>query len=279
VSVKDENPKKYDLPDGASRSVEICRIVSGQGPETTTDCVVAERAVTVMVDKVGSFTIMATPSDIEALAVGFIYSEGIIDGIKDCLAVSRNEKLAHVVGIEVQNPTQIAKRNLIVASSCGMCGVRNIEKMLAEVPACDSSLNLSADRLIEMSEKMRSMQKLFAETGGAHAAAIFDAKGTIIAFAEDIGRHSALDKAIGKCLMAELETKGCGVVLSGRVSLEMVTKAARAGIELIGAVSAPSSFAIEAALRWNITVCGFVRPGRMNIYTYPERISDVQEDR
>ncbi len=277
--MKDENPKKYDLPDGASRSVEICRIVSGQGPETTTDCVVAEQAVTVMVDKVGSFTIMATPSDIEALAVGFIYSEGIIDGIKDCLAVSRNEKLVHVVGIEVQNPTQIAKRNLIVASSCGMCGVRNIEKMLAEVPACDSSLNLSADRLIEMSEKMRSMQKLFAETGGAHAAAIFDAKGTIIAFAEDIGRHSALDKAIGKCLMAELETKGCGVVLSGRVSLEMVTKAARAGIELIGAVSAPSSFAIEAAQKWNITLCGFVRPGRMNIYTYPERISDVQEDR
>ncbi|MHC5185530.1 MAG: formate dehydrogenase accessory sulfurtransferase FdhD, partial [Planctomycetota bacterium] len=95
---------------------------------TTNDSVVTEKVVTVMVDKVGSFTIMATPLDVEALAVGFIYSEGIINSFQDCLAVSRNEKLPNVVGIKVQNPTQITKRNMIVASSCGMCGVRNIDK-------------------------------------------------------------------------------------------------------------------------------------------------------
>jgi FdhD protein len=117
---------------------------------------------------------------------------------------------------------------------------------------------------------------LFEKTGGAHAAAIFDTAGSIMAFAEDIGRHSAFDKVIGKCLMAGLETKGCGVALSGRISLEMVTKAARAGIELIAAVSAPSSFAIEAAQRWNITLCGFVRSGRMNVYTYQQRIDDAR---
>jgi len=122
---------------------------------------------------------------------------------------------------------------------------------------------------------MHSMQKLFETTGGAHAAGIFDKSGSIIAFAEDIGRHSAFDKAIGKCLIAELNTKRCGVVLSGRISLEMVSKAARAGIELIGAVSAPSSFAIEAAKKWNITLCGFVRPGRMNVYTHLERICNL----
>jgi FdhD protein len=275
--VKEES-KKNPESEQAFRSVEICRILTGQQSKTTTDSVVVEQAVTVMVDKVGSFTIMATPSDIEALAVGFIYSEGIIRGIKDCLAVSRSEKMPLVVGIEVQNPTQIAKRNLIVASSCGMCGVRNIEKMLSEISPCDNTLSISADRLTDMAETMRSMQKLFQATGGAHAAAVFDAKETILAFAEDIGRHSAFDKAIGKCLMAELATNGSGVVLSGRVSLEMVFKAARAGIELIAAVSAPSSFAIEAAQLWNITVCGFVRTGRMNIYTHPERITDVQEE-
>ena len=275
--MKDESQKKSES-EQASCPVEICRIVTDQDQETITDCVVAEKAVTVMVDKVGSFTIMATPSDIEALAVGFVYSEGIISGIKDCLAVSRNEKTPLVVGVEVQNPTQTAKRNLIVASSCGMCGVRNIEKILSDMTPCDNTLSISADRLIEMAETMRSMQKLFQATGGAHAAAVFDAKGTILAFAEDIGRQSAFDKAIGKCLVAELATNGSGVVLSGRISLEMVTKAVRAGIELIGAVSAPSSFAIEAAQRWKITLCGFVRSGRMNIYTHPERITDVQKD-
>jgi FdhD protein len=245
---------------------------------TTNDSVVTEKVVTVMVDKVGSFTIMATPLDVEALAVGFIYSEGIINSFQDCLAVSRNEKLPNVVGIKVQNPTQITKRNMIVASSCGMCGVRNIDKMLADIPRCKKTLNITTNELIKISETMRSKQTLFETTGGAHAAGIFDTAGNVIAFAEDIGRHSAFDKAIGKCLMAGLETKGRGAVLSGRVSLEMVTKAARAGIELIGAVSAPSSFAVEAAQLWNITVCGFVRTGRMNIYTHPERITDVQKE-
>ena len=234
-----EESQKNPESEQAFRSVEICRILTGQQSKTTTDSVVTEQAVTVMVDKVGSFTIMATPSDIEALAVGFVYSEGIISGIKDCLAVSRNEKMPLVVGLEVQNPTQIAMRNLILASSCGMCGVRNIEKMLSEIAPCDNTLSISADRLTDMAETMRSMQKLFQATGGAHAAAVFDAKGIILAFAEDIGRHSAFDKAIGKCLMAELATNGSGVLLSGRVSLEMVFKTALAGIELIAAVSAP----------------------------------------
>lgn len=275
--MEQEHQKKTELQQ-ASTCVEICRMKTGQPSERIRDCVVTEQAVTVMIDKVGSFTIMATPSDMEALAVGFVFSEGIIDGFQDCLAVSRNENLHNVVGIEVQNPTQITKRNMIVASSCGMCGVRNIEKLLADIPECKMTLNIAADVLIQISEAMRSKQTLFKATGGAHAAGIFDVAGNIIAFAEDIGRHSAFDKAIGKCLMAGLETTGCGVVLSGRISLEMVTKAARAGIELIGAVSAPSSFAIEAAHLWNITVCGFVRTGRMNIYTHPERITDVQEE-
>jgi FdhD protein len=270
-----EPNQKQSSSEQASAPVEISRVVSGQKPEVTTDCVVTEQAITVMIDKVGSFTLMATPADIEALAVGFIYSEGMIDSFQDCLAVSRNEKLPNVVGIEVQNPTQISKRNMIIASSCGMCGVRNIEKMLTGIPECSNTLSVSADGLIAISEIMRSMQKLFQATGGAHAASIFNASGKIIAFAEDIGRHSAFDKAIGECLMAGLETTGCGVFLSGRISLEMVAKAARAGIEVIAAVSAPSSFAIESAQRWKITLCGFVRPEKINVYTHQQRIDDA----
>lgn len=268
-----------EIPDSLKQAVsptKIFRISSEKLTEELTDNVVVEQPLTIMIDKVGSFTIMATPCDIEALAVGFVYSEGIIDSIDDVVAVSAKPQLPNVVGIQVQDPTRIAiQRNMIVASSCGMCGTRNIEKMLSEMPACDRSLEVGSDLLIEVTENLWSMQQIFQMTGGSHAAAIFDASGEIVTFAEDLGRHSALDKAIGKCLLARLPTKGCAAALSGRVSLEMVIKATRAGLELIAAVSAPSSFAIEAADRWNITLCGFVRPGKVNVYTHPERICDL----
>lgn len=262
--------------DRATKSVELSRIASNALPRKTTDRVVIEQAVTVMIDKGPSFTIMCTPVDIEALAVGFVFSEGMINGMEDVVAVRVKEELPDVVGIQIQYPTRIAtKRNLIVTSSCGMCGVRNIKKMLSEIPACDHSITISGNAIAEITENLRSMQQVFQVTGGSHAAGIFKSSGEIISFAEDLGRHSALDKAIGKCLIAGQSMKGTGVALSGRVSLEMVTKAARAGIELIIAVSAPSSFAVEAAEKWNITLCGFVRDDRVNIYTHRQRIKDL----
>ncbi|MCK5000475.1 MAG: formate dehydrogenase accessory sulfurtransferase FdhD [Anaerohalosphaera sp.] len=256
----------------------IIRLLSQGQTELLSDSVVAEQPVTIMIDKVGSYTIMATPCDIEALAVGFVYSEGMIDSIDDIVAVSAKQKLPNVVGIEVQEPTRITvHRNMIVASSCGMCGTRNIDKMLSEMHGCDRSLEISSSLITDAAAGLSSMQQIFQMTGGSHAAAIFNASGKIIAFAEDLGRHSALDKAIGKCLINRLNIKACAVILSGRVSLEMVTKTARAGLELIAAVSAPSSIAVEAAKRWNITLCGFVRSGRMNIYTHPDRITDLRK--
>ena len=275
--------KSSEIPDSLKQAVcstEIFRISSEGLTEKLADHVVIEQAVTIMVDKVGSFTIMATPSDIEALAIGFVYSEGMINNIDDVVDVSTKPQLPNVVGIVVYDPTQIAiRRNMIVASSCGMCGTRNIDKMLSEMPVCGRSLEVSSDLLMEVTDHLRSMQQIFQTTGGSHAAGIFNCSGEIIAFAEDLGRHSALDKAIGKCLLDKLPMKGCGVALSGRVSLEMVTKAARAGIELIAAVSASSSFAIEAAEQWNITLCGFVRRDKINIYTHPERIKKIENYR
>ncbi len=262
----------------AVSSTEIFRISSKALTEKLTDHVVIEQPVTVMIDRVGSFTIMATPLDIKALAVGFAYSEGMIDSIDDVVDVSTKPQLPNVVGIQVHNPTRIAvRRNMIVASSCGMCGTRNIDKMLSEMPVCGWSLEVSSSLLVEIVERLMSMQQVFQMTGGSHAAGIFNFSGKIVTFAEDLGRHSALDKAIGKCLLGKLSMKGRIAVLSGRVSLEMVTKAARAGIELIAAVSAPSSFAVEAADRWNITLCGFVRPGKTNIYTHSKRIIELKD--
>lgn len=277
--MKHENSKTNVPIEPAVRSVRITRLASGAQPEKTSDQVIAEEAVTIMIDKVGSFTVMCTPCDIEALAVGFVYSEALIDSIDDIVTVSTKENLPNVVGIQVENPGRLTiKRNLIIASSCGMCGSRNIEKMLSDIVGCPTTMQLPADRLTKVIEQMRSMQKIFRATGGSHAAAVFTSDSQIVSFAEDLGRHNALDKAIGKCLLSRLALKGLAVALSGRVSLEMVFKAARAGIEVIVAVSAPSSLAIEAAQRANITLCGFVRIGRANIYTHPERITDLRAE-
>jgi FdhD protein len=254
-------------------SAQIVRMSSQAPFEKLTDHVIVEQPVTIMVDKVGSFTVMATPLDIEALAIGFVYAEGLIDGMDDVVAVSMKPQLPNVVGIQVQDPTRISiQRNMIVASSCGMCGTRNIDTMLSDIPACGMTFKANSSLILDVVEQLKSLQQVFQITGGAHAAAIFDNAGKIISFAEDLGRHSALDKAVGKCLLGKLPLKGCAAALSGRVSLEMVTKAVRAGIELIAAVSAPSSFAIQAADRWNITLCGFVRPGKFNIYTHTQRL-------
>jgi FdhD protein len=267
VTENTENVKQAVCP------VEVTRIFSTALTEQLSDIVVIEKPVTIMIDKVGSFTVMATPLDIESLAIGFVYSEDLINSIDDVVEISRKPELPNVVGIQVHDPTRIQiRRNMIVASSCGLCGTRNIDKMLSEMPACENTLVINSSLLIEVTDRLKKMQQIFELTGGAHAAGIFNSSGDIFAFAEDLGRHNALDKAIGKSLLTRRSTKGCGVALSGRVSLEMVAKAARAGIEIIAAVSAPSSLAIEAAEKWNITLCGFVRSEKMNIYTNPERI-------
>jgi FdhD protein len=257
----------------SSNEVGVLRIHSAGAAEYTRDDVIVEQPLTIMIDRVGSFTVMCTPSDIEALAAGFAFSEGMINAIEEVLATYTKPELPNVIGVEMQDPTKASiGRNLIIASSCGMCGVRNIEKMFQNIPACESTLKVTDHLLIEVMQKLRSTQRVFELTGGSHGAAVFNSRGEIIAFAEDIGRHNALDKAIGKCLLSGLDRRSCGFALSGRVSLEIVTKAARAGIELIAAVSAVSSYAVSAAEKWNITLCGFVRPDKMNVYTKPERI-------
>ena len=254
-------------------NVELLRLHPDGSVDYTSDTVITEQPVTIMIDRVGSFTVMSTPSEIEALAIGFIFSEGMIDTIEEVVATYIKPDLPNVIGVEIQDPTRIrVGRNLIVSSSCGMCGVRNIEKMVRNIPPCKWTIKVTDGLLIETMQKLKDVQHVFNITGGSHGAAIFNSNGEIIAFAEDIGRHNALDKAIGKCLLAGFSPKSCCVALSGRVSLEIVTKAAKAGIEVIAAVSAVSSYAISAANKWNITLCGFVRPDKINVYTKHARV-------
>ena len=267
-----------DKMQSSYHAVDLFHYRSDGSVNCARDEVINEQPVTLMIDKVGSFTVMSTPVDIKALAIGFIFTEGLIDGIEDVIVSYTKPELPNVIGIEVYDPTKIKiGRNLIIASSCGMCGTRNIERMFKNIKACDDTFEISNQRIINIMQQMRGFQHLFEITGGSHGAAIFNNDGKIVAVAEDIGRHNALDKVIGKCLMAGFKTRGCGLALSGRVSLEIVTKAARAGIELIAAVSAVSSYAVSAAERWNITLCGFARADKMNVYTKHERIINDSE--
>ncbi len=236
--------------------------------------VIGEQPLTIMVEGVGEFTLMCTPIEIDALAVGFAYSEGIIDSLDDVVDMSHGEGATDVVGMQIDDPSQVAtRRNLIVASSCGLCGVRTIEKTLSDTPEVGNSLCLDEALLMQMVDRLWGLQRVYPATGGAHAAAVFSPTGEVLSSAEDIGRHNALDKAIGKCLLAGRSTKGCAVALSSRASFEMVAKAARAGVELMAAASAPSSLAIDAAHRWNLTLCASIRGGEATVFTHPKRVS------
>ncbi|MFH2001915.1 MAG: formate dehydrogenase accessory sulfurtransferase FdhD, partial [Planctomycetota bacterium] len=166
-------------------------------------------------------------------------------------------------------------RNLLIVSSCGACGTEEMNQKLAALPKVGDTLRLEGRLLRSVTQEIYRYQPLYKSCGGTHAIGLFDATGRIFASAEDTGRHNALDKTIGKCLIDAIPTAGSGAVLSGRVSLEMVGKCARAGIELISAISAPTSLAIEVADRCNITLCAFVRHDRATIFSHPERVTDA----
>ncbi len=140
------------------------------------------------------------------------------------------------------------------------------------LPRVGDSLRLEAGLLRSVNDALRRSQSLFEISGGTHAAAIFDEQGEIVSFAEDTGRHNALDKALGKCLQDGIDTAGKGAALTSRLSLEMVSRCARAGIELITAVSAPTSMALDVAGKCNITLCAFVRETRATVFTHPTRV-------
>jgi FdhD protein len=234
---------------------------------------IAEEAVTISLGEAGNFILLATPSDVEALAAGFAYSEGLLSCREDVAGIRSERTGPWTVRVDLdlkRAPGEIDTRNLIVTSSCGLCG-KHIETGMGG-PRLEQTLTATREQLVGLAAGLRERQALFSRTGGAHAAAIFDAGGRVLSFAEDIGRHSAMDKAIGRMVLEGREPRGHGILLSGRVSYELATKAARAGLEIIAAVSAPSALAVEACETRNVTLCCFVRDDRLTVFAHPERI-------
>lgn len=261
---------------------------------------VDEDALTIDVADVGTYTLMWTPTEdvaqaagfvagegvlgeVElperlALAVGFAFTEGIIAGLQDIASMEVCPERADIVRMRLVAPEQVKVRrsNVMMTSSCGVCGGRDmVEGGLVDLPRVGDTLRMSVTEFAPLMEAMRQRQAVFSITGGAHAAMVFSADRQILAVAEDLGRHNALDKAIGKCLLQQKTLAGCGVVLSSRLSFEMIAKSARAGFELVAAVSAPSSLAIAMAERLGLTLCGFVRGECATVYTHPARIREL----
>jgi len=225
---------------------------------------------------------MRTPGHDVELIHGFLYCEGIVQSAADIVDIQLSGNNAHAAptrarvqlraGLDVSAKT--SERNFAVHSSCGVCGTTSIGHL--EIPKAlkiDDNIRVSADWVHGLPAKMHDEQATFRQTGGLHASAIFTADGSLLASREDIGRHNALDKAIGANLIAGL-TPGNAQVLcvSGRMSYEILQKALIARIPIITGVGAPSSMAVALANDFNITLIGFVRNGSYNIYSCPERI-------
>ncbi len=260
------------------RQTEARRVATGDGGEAPRDesvGVVVEAPLTIDVERAESYTLLCTPCDERALAMGFLFTEGVIDhpdevaSLEPCL----DDPATFRVRLKTQPPRiDDQGRNLLIVSSCGLCGAESLERKISALPAVGDSLTIGAELLPRVRDELRQKQQLFQACGGTHAAGIFDAQGSLLAWAEDLGRHNALDKAIGKCWLNGRNPAGSGVILSGRVSLEMVGKCARAGLEVIGAISAPTTLALDAAERCDITLCAFVRDVRATLFTHPRRI-------
>jgi FdhD protein len=225
---------------------------------------------------------MRTPGGDCELAAGFLFTEGLIDTREEIINVSYCEDLApqeqryNVVTVKLAHTFDetLLRRNFYASSSCGICGKATLDDVEVHCAPLAAGPQVAPAVIQGLPEALRAGQRVFEQTGGLHAAGVFSASGELRSVREDVGRHNAVDKVVGEALLSgELPMTERLLQVSGRVSFEIVQKAARAGIPLIAAVSAPSSLAVEAADRLGMTVVGFVRDGRFNVYTHPERIA------
>jgi FdhD protein len=225
---------------------------------------------------------MRTPGNDFELAVGFLFTERLIDGHDDLRRVSYCEDLPadeqhyNVVTVRLASAfdPEVFRRNFFASSSCGICGKASLEQVEVRCGVVSAGPILKAETIAALPAGMREAQKVFERTGGLHAAGLFAPDGTLLALREDVGRHNAVDKVIGEAVLAgNLPLAERVLQVSGRLSFEIVQKAARAGIPVICAVSAPSSLAVETAEHLGMTLVGFVRDGRFNVYSHPDRVA------
>lgn len=286
ASAREAEGKQKTCFRGESKPVVMRPVVrwTDDGADHAEDALAVEEPLEIRLEGQALAVTMRTPGADDDLAVGFAVTEGIVGGPGDfqdvaapCKREGRN-RIALLLRPELlsgdEREAASAQRSLFMSSSCGVCGKRTIENLLVRLPAAERKFVVPHAVLASLPERMRSAQATFDRTGGLHAAAIFTPEGELLVLREDVGRHNAVDKAIGAIFRSgRFPIDPAVLLVSGRTSFELLQKAAMAGIGVLAAVSAPSSLAVDFARRHDVTLVGFLRPGRMNVYHDGGRLS------
>lgn len=270
------------LIDSPTRQTKIIKVFK-DAQESFDDTVAIEAPLEIrlktedqLVTKSVSVT-MRTPGEDNLLALGFLFTEGILSNSNSVVSSEITEE--NIIEIVLKEGTPIAldkaDRNFYTTSSCGVCGKSSIDaiNVKSQFQVADGLLAVDKNVLFGLQDKIKSVQATFTKTGGIHAATLFSPEGDLIALYEDVGRHNAMDKLVGDCWQKGLlPLKNNILLLSGRASFELIQKATMAGVSIIASVGAPSSLAVELASENNHTLVGFLKSDRFNIYTGHERI-------
>jgi FdhD protein len=256
-----------EAPPYSAAPVEVLRLPAGDHER---DRVAVEEPLEIRIGGEPVAVTMRTPGHDEELALGFCLSEGL----RPRAARLADDLAANAVDVDAPEfDRERLRRSFYTSSSCGVCGKGALEAVAVEAPRVESPLRVRAALVSALPDRLREAQAAFAATGGVHATGLFDRNGTLLCLREDVGRHNALDKVVGWAFLADRLPLGDAILcVSGRLSFELVQKTAVAGCPLLVAVGAPSSLAVDLARDRGVTLCGFVRDGRLNVYTEPWRV-------
>lgn len=265
----------------ATRPTQLLRFRKHQGTAAR-DLVVEEEPLELQIQGASVAVLMRTPGHDEELALGFLVTERVVSSreevhsLEHCTVVPDPEADENVMRVRLAGDPDIdlerLRRNLYASSSCGVCGKATIENALRTAPPLDDHTRFDAGMLYALPDKLRSSQEVFEQTGGLHAAGLFTPEGELVVLREDVGRHNAVDKVVGACLLEGRPLGGHALLVSGRVSFEIVQKAAAARIPLVAGISAPSSLAVRLAHALEVTLVGFLREDSMNVYAGERRL-------
>jgi len=267
--------------DRQSTTISIQQWKDGKLYQPTDDMVAVEEPLEIRVRGQNVAITMRTPGHDAELAAGFLATEGLIKSKEDVTEIAYCKKgeaaqfentlnifLAPNVEVDMKSLT----RHVFASSSCGICGKATIEAVQQDFPSLVSEVCVTPRVITQLPAKLREAQATFEQTGGLHAAAMFDTQGKLLILREDVGRHNAVDKVVGFGLLNDISYTKCVLMVSGRASFEIMQKALAAQVPIVAAVSAPSSLAVEFARESGQTLIGFLRGETMNIYTHADRI-------
>ncbi len=276
------------MPRPQAPPVAITRWRSGAWREER-DQVAAEEPLQISLDGAPLSIVMRTPGNDLELALGLLWAERVIRSADDVAGVRISAEAAESdgslpVAADLVESNQIdvhlrsaggrrPQRSFLSSSACGVCGATTVESLALDFPMLEAGTTLDASILTRLADRLRDQQRIFESTGGLHAAGLFDTAGNLELLREDIGRHNAVDKVVGRAFLDRaLPLRDRVLAVSGRAGYEVVQKAVAAGIPILAAVGAPSSLAVATAERFGMTLVGFLREDRFNVYTSPERI-------